>query len=78
MPRSHILVETDTPFLTPIPYRGKPNSPYMIPYTVRSMAETLEMDENLLCAQLTDNTHDVYGRWDDQPLPELGSVLEGH
>jgi TatD DNase family protein len=78
MPRSHILVETDTPFLTPIPYRGRPNSPYMIPYTVRSMAETLEMDENLLCAQLTDNTHDVYGRWDDQPLPELGSVLEGH
>jgi TatD DNase family protein len=78
MPRSHILVETDTPFLTPIPYRGKPNSPYMIPYTVRSMAATLDMDESLLCAQLTSNTHDVYGYWDDQPLAELGSVLEGH
>jgi TatD DNase family protein len=78
MPRSHILVETDTPFLTPLPYRGKPNSPYMIPYTVRSMAETLDMDETLLCAQLTSNTHDVYGYWDDQPLAELGSVLAGH
>jgi TatD DNase family protein len=77
MPRSQILVETDTPFLTPVPSRGKPNSPYMIPFTVRSMAETLEMDENLLAAQLTDNTIDVYGRFDDQPLGELGSVLRG-
>jgi len=77
MPRSQILVETDTPFLTPVPSRGKPNSPYMIPFTVRSMAETLEMDESLLAAQLTDNTIDVYGRFDDQPLGELGSVLRG-
>lgn len=77
MPRSHILVETDTPFLTPVPSRGKPNSPYMIPFTVRSMAQTLEMDENLLAAQLTDNTIDVYGRFDDKPLGELGSVLRG-
>lgn len=78
MPRSHILVETDTPFLTPLPHRGKPNSPYMIPYTVRSMATTLDMDESLLCAQLTCNTHDVYGYWDEAPLAEMGSVLEGH
>jgi TatD DNase family protein len=78
MPRSRILVETDTPFLTPDPYRGKPNSPYMIPYTLRAMAAVLEMDENLLAAQLTDNTHDVYGHWDDLPLAELGSVLDGH
>ena len=77
MPRSQILVETDTPFLTPVPSRGKPNSPYMIPFTLRGMAETLEMDENLLAAQLTDNTIDVYGRFDDPPLSELGSVLRG-
>jgi hypothetical protein len=49
----------------------------MIPFTVRSMAETLEMEESLLAAQLTDNTIDVYGRFDDQPLGELGSVLRG-
>jgi len=78
MPRSNILIETDTPFLTPTPYRGKPNSPYMIPYTLRAMAVVLEMDENLLAAQLCDNTHDVYGRWDDKPLADLGSVLDGH
>ena len=67
MDRSHILIETDTPFLTPIPHRGKPNSPYLIPYTLRFMAGLLEVDENLLAAQLTDNTYDVYGRWDDHP-----------
>jgi TatD DNase family protein len=78
MPRSQILIETDTPFLTPMPFRGKPNSPYMIPYTLRAMAAVLEMDENLLAAQLCDNTHDVYGRWDEWPLAELGSVLDGH
>jgi TatD DNase family protein len=78
MPRSRILVETDTPFLTPTPYRGSPNSPYMIPYTLRAMAGVLETDESLLGAQLTNNTYDVYGRWDDKPLAELGSVLDGH
>lgn len=75
MPRSQILIETDTPFLTPTPYRGKPNSPYMVPYTLRFMAETLEMDVNLLAAQLTDNTFDVYGRFDAAPVAGPESVL---
>lgn len=67
MDREHILIETDTPFLTPIPHRGKPNSPYLIPHTLRFMAKALESDEEVLAAQLTDNTFDVYGRWDDHP-----------
>jgi len=75
MPRSQILIETDTPFLTPTPHRGKPNSPYMIPYTLRFMAETLEMDVNLLAAQLTDNTFDVYGRFDAAPVVGPDSVF---
>ena len=36
-----VLVETDAPFLTPHPYRGRPNASYLIPQTVRFMAETL-------------------------------------
>jgi hypothetical protein len=46
----------------------------MVPYTLRFMAETLEMDVNLLAAQLTDNTFDVYGRFDAAPVagPESG------
>ncbi len=63
-----MLVETDTPFLTPTPYRGQPNSPYTIPYIVRVMADQRDMDLSLMCSQLTSNTHDVYGEWDDYPL----------
>jgi TatD DNase family protein len=68
MDQSHILVETDTPFLTPTPFRGQPNSPYTVPYIVRDMADQLDMDVALLCSQLRSNTHDVYGEWEDYPL----------
>ena len=39
-PLSQMLVETDAPYLTPMPYRGRPNAPYLIPLTVRALAET--------------------------------------
>jgi len=68
MDQSHILVETDTPFLTPTPFRGQPNSPYTIPYIVRDMAAQLDMDLAVLCSQLASNTNFVYGEWEDYPL----------
>ncbi|MCW2529882.1 MAG: TatD DNase family protein [Pseudonocardiales bacterium] len=37
-PIGSILVETDAPFLTPHPYRGRPNSPYLIPLTLAAVA----------------------------------------
>jgi TatD DNase family protein len=64
-PRSLIMVETDAPYLTPVPYRGRPNAPYLIPTTVRFMAETLGTDEAILAAQIASNTEAVYGMWDD-------------
>lgn len=39
VPGDQLLVETDAPFLTPHPYRGAPNEPYCLPYTVRALAE---------------------------------------
>jgi TatD DNase family protein len=59
-PLDRVLVETDAPFLTPVPYRGRPNAPYLIPYTVRSMAETLDADLRELCAALDANTRRAF------------------
>ena len=64
IPRSRILVETDAPFLTPMPHRGRPNSPYLIPWTVRAMADHLGTDVSMLSAQIASNTEAVYGSWD--------------
>jgi TatD DNase family protein len=68
IPRSRILVETDAPFLTPMPYRGRPNSPYLIPLTLRAMAQTLGTDVSMLAAQISSNTELVYGSWSDDPV----------
>ena len=65
IPRDRILVETDAPFLTPMPFRGRPNASYMVPYTVRAMAEFLDTDLGDLCARITENTEAVYGSWAD-------------
>jgi TatD DNase family protein len=67
-PRHLIMIETDAPFLTPTPYRGRPNAPYLIPFTLRSMAETLGVDASMLAAQISSNTEAVYGAWDAEPV----------
>lgn len=67
-PRHLILVETDAPYLTPTPFRGRPNAPYLIPHTLRSMAETMGTDASMLAAQITSNTELVYGTWESEPI----------
>ncbi|MER6674876.1 TatD family hydrolase [Streptomyces sp. NPDC000983] len=55
-PLELLLVETDAPFLTPAPYRGRPNAPYLVPVTVRAMAAVRGIDEDALCTALGANT----------------------
>lgn len=55
-PLELLLVETDAPFLTPVPYRGRPNAPYLIPVTVRAMAAVRGIDEDALATALSANT----------------------
>ncbi|WP_327696953.1 TatD family hydrolase [Streptomyces sp. NBC_00459] len=55
-PLELVLVETDAPFLTPAPYRGRPNAPYLIPITLRAMAEVRGIDEDGLAAAISANT----------------------
>ena len=65
--RSRILVETDAPFLTPTPYRGRPNSPYLVPVTVRSIAERLGLGADELAGITAENTVRAYGSWEPGP-----------
>jgi TatD DNase family protein len=63
VPLELLLVETDAPYLTPAPYRGRPNAPYVMPLTVRPLAEETGTDLAALCRRLTANTEAVYGTW---------------
>ncbi|MBV2356750.1 TatD family hydrolase [Streptomyces sp. J2-1] len=60
-PPELVLVETDAPFLTPAPYRGRPNAPYLIPVTVRAMAAVRGTDEDTLATALGANTARAFG-----------------
>jgi TatD DNase family protein len=60
-PLDRILVETDAPYLTPMPHRGRTNASYLVPLTVRSMAATRQMDLAELCRAIDVNTDTAFG-----------------
>lgn len=62
-PVDRLLVETDAPYLTPMPYRGRPNSSYLVPLVVRYIAERRGLDLAELCRQLAANASQVFGEW---------------
>lgn len=61
VPLEQLLVETDAPFLTPTPHRGKPNAPYLIPLTVRELGAIRGLAEAELCQLLYSNTVRAFG-----------------
>jgi TatD DNase family protein len=63
VPPGQLLVETDAPYLTPMPYRGRPNASYLVPHIVRSMAQTRGDDLDTLSAALFANAQTVFGPW---------------
>ena len=63
VPDDLLLVETDAPYLTPVPERGKPNASYLMPHTVRAIATERGADEAALCALLHDNAMRAFGAW---------------
>ncbi|NHC15351.1 TatD family hydrolase [Motilibacter deserti] len=62
-PLDNVLVETDAPYLTPMPFRGRPNASYLIPLTVRLMAQVKGVAVEELCLALAANTERAFGSW---------------
>lgn len=63
VPLGHLLVETDAPYLTPSPWRGRTNASYLIPLTVRAMAEVKGVAVADLCTALAANAQRAFGAW---------------
>ena len=60
-PLGQVLVETDAPFLTPHPFRGRPNSPSLLPLTVRALAAAAGHDLDDLCAAIAATGERLFG-----------------
>ena len=61
IPPGQLMVETDAPFLTPHPFRGAPNEPYCLPYTVRALAELLDRPAEQLAVDSAATARRIYG-----------------
>lgn len=62
-PVEQVLVETDAPFLTPHPHRGRPNTPAQLPFTLRVMADVLQVPLETLCETVAATSERLYGPW---------------
>lgn len=60
VPPDHFVLETDAPYLTPHPFRGKRNDPSYIVYTLKKMAELLNRDENELAEEIYLRSKEIY------------------
>ena len=63
-PLDLLLTETDAPFLTPHPHRGKPGGPYLTAVTARKLAEVRGVSEEELCTAVWSNASRALGSWD--------------
>ncbi|MDR1428306.1 MAG: TatD family hydrolase [Bifidobacteriaceae bacterium] len=63
VPMELLLVETDAPYLTSHPYRGRPNAPYLLPHAVRQVAVIKDLPLEAVCQQIDASTTRVYGAW---------------
>lgn len=61
IPSDQLLVETDAPFLTPHPFRGAPNEPYCLPYTVRALADLVGRPAETLAEESSATAVRAYG-----------------
>ena len=60
VPLDKLLVETDSPYLTPEPFRGKRNDPTLVSYTAQKIAEILGISYEELADRIFENAKRVY------------------
>jgi TatD DNase family protein len=77
IPAEQLLVETDAPFLTPHPYRGAPNEPYCLPYTVRALADVVGRSAGDVARETSATAARVYRLDVPLPSPAPPPTLEG-
>lgn len=60
-PLDRVLTETDAPYLTPMPHRGRPNASFLVPHTVRFLAERRAEPLGQVCEALSTNAEAAFG-----------------
>jgi TatD DNase family protein len=63
MPPELLLVETDAPFLAPVPARGRLNAPALAAHTLRALAAARGVDAAEMCEIVSRNAERVFGSW---------------
>lgn len=61
LPRERLVLETDSPYMTPAPFRGKPNRPAYLPYINRALSALLELSEEACGGLTTANARRFFG-----------------
>lgn len=59
-PLDRILTETDSPYLTPVPFRGKQNEPKYVSFVAKKICDIKQVDPLVLCAQIEKNFHSLF------------------
>ncbi len=60
IPKDKLFIETDCPYLTPVPHRGKRNTPEYLPYVVQKIAEILRVPPNMVAEQTYQNAKQFF------------------
>jgi TatD DNase family protein len=68
-PLTNMLVETDAPYLTPAPFRGRNNASYLVPLTLREIARIKNVDVDVVARATQQNSTHVFRDWDEHPHP---------
>jgi len=76
VPDGQLLVETDAPFLTPHPHRGRANEPYCLPWTVRGLAHVRGVSAERVADSARRTAEAVFGLPSaaDAPSPGAGAT----